>query len=223
MRALMGMTGIVLISLVCLGSPRGPRIELAAMAGPDSAQEADEQPRRPASSHAIAAATADFQEAVNGRASVRNRCTQGKEIEIEETTEVVERDRCKIVLKTTKTTHDKDSPKDSADSRQTIEFTINADLSALTTPVLVETQRFAQCDAGGSAVLKVSSRSDPKQPIRVVRRSPPATKEDGIKQTRRDLSLFFVDPKAAKRAADALERAVKACGGKEWPDEDDLP
>jgi hypothetical protein len=35
--------------------------------------------------------------------------------------------------------------------------------------------------------------------------------------------MFFADPAAAKHAAKALDRAIKACGGREWPDEDDLP
>jgi hypothetical protein len=162
---------------------------------------------------------------VNGKASVRNRCrAQGKESEIEETTEVVETDRCKLVVKTTKTTRTSHTPKEGpADIQPAVEFLIYADMSELTTPVLVEPQKFPQCDAGGLGVLKVSSRSDPKHPIQVLRRSRATKPDGGTKQTRRDLSLFFADPKAAKRAADTLDRAVKACGGKEWPDEDDLP
>jgi hypothetical protein len=37
------------------------------------------------------------------------------------------------------------------------------------------------------------------------------------------LSFFFSDEAKAKKAARSLDRAVRSCGGKEWPDEDDLP
>ena len=215
-------SGIALVSLMLLGMERGALTRLDARTS-KPVQESEEETRRPASAHVISAATVEFQKAVNGKAVVHNRCrANSKEIEIEETSEVVERDDCKIVLKTQKTTHPHESQKDSADSQQPIEFMIYADLSELTTPVLVEKQRFAQCDAGALDVIRVSSRTDPKQQIRVVRRSLTA-REEGSKQTRKDLSVFFAGDKAARRAADALERAVKACGGKEWPDEDDLP
>lgn len=187
-------------------------------------QDDDEKPRMPASARTISVAASEFQKAVNGKASVRNRCqVQGKENEIDENSEIVETDRCKLVLKTVKTTHSDVSPNTSSTTRQqSVEFTIHADLSELTTPVLVEPQKFAQCDAG-AGVLRVSSRSDPKNSMQVIRRSQVDKTGEGEKETRRDLSLFFGDPKAAKKAADALDRAIKACGGKEWPDEDDLP
>ena len=187
-------------------------------------QDEDEKPRMPASARAISVATSEFQKAVNGKASVRNRCqVQGKQSEIDENSEIVETDRCKLVVKTVKTTHPDVSPNASSSTRQqSVEFTIHADLSQLTTPILVEPQKFAQCDAG-AGVLRVSSRSEPKQSMQVIRRSQADKPGEGEKQTRKDLSLFFGDPKAAKKAADALDRAIKACGGKEWPDEDDLP
>jgi len=187
-------------------------------------QDDDEKPRMPASARAISVATSEFQKAVNGKASVRNRCqVQGKESEIDENSEIVETDRCKLVVKTVKTTRPKISPDaSSANREQSVEFTIHADLSELTTPVLVEPQKFAQCDAG-AGVLKVSSRSEPKQSMQVIRRSQADKPGEGEKQTRKDLSLFFGDPKAAKKAADALDQAIRACGGEEWPDEDDLP
>jgi hypothetical protein len=187
-------------------------------------QDDDEKPRMPASARAISVATSEFQKAVNGKASVRNRCqVQGKESEIDENSEIVDTDRCKLVVKTVKTTRPDVSPDASSTNReQSVEFTIHADLSELTTPVLVEPQKFAQCDAG-AGVLKVSSRSEPKQSMQVIRRSQADKPGEGQKQTRKDLSLFFGDRKLAKKAADALDQAIRACGGEEWPDEDDLP
>ena len=223
MRVLLIPCALVLLTLVCLAAEQTSLTKLAPKPWLDPTQENDNEPRQPAGPRAIIAATAEFQKAVNGKASVRNHCrAQDKEIEIEETSEIIEKDRCKIILKTKKTTRPSESHKDSAGSPGSTEFMIYADLSDLTTPVLTEKQRFAQCDAGALDVVKVSSHTDPKQPIRVVRRALTA-KDGGSQQTRKDLSLFFADAKAAKRAADALERAIKACGGKEWPDEDDLP
>jgi hypothetical protein len=212
-------------------------------------QEAAEQEKRPGNSKEILASTRKFQRAVNGNAIVRNRCwVQGKDIEIEETTDVIKTDGCKLVVKARKVTspadvgaidspadeekkssmdhRSADDPKQSASGRQEVEFIVNADLSELTTPVLVETQKFWQCEAGGAGVLKVSSRSEPGKAMQVIRRSEAngTTKDhEGVKQTRRDLSLFFSVPAAAEKARKALELAVKSCGGNEWPDEDDLP
>jgi hypothetical protein len=190
-------------------------------------QEREEPSRRPANRQTISTATEELQRAVNGNAFVRNRCSiSGKEIKVEESSEIVQTDRCKLIVRTKKTTLGMNHQTSlSPDPQQSIEFMIYVDLSDLTTPVLVETQDFAHCE-GGVGVLKVSSRSNPQHSIEVIRRpqrTPPAKPEKGAKQTRRDLSLFFVDPKAAKKAAVALDRAVKACGGQEWPDEDDLP
>jgi hypothetical protein len=212
------------------------------------AQEAEERyRRRPASAKEILAITGVFERAVNGNATVRNRCrVQHTETEIEETTEVIKRDGCKLVLKTrkvTRATDDQalgqppDGPKKSSgeppplvgqksDAQPEIEFTIYADLSQLTTPVLLEKQSFGQCEAGGAGVLRVSSRSAPGAALPVIRRSDKSgATGDGaaVKQTRRDLSLFFSARATAEKARRALERAVQSCGGKEWPDEDDLP
>jgi hypothetical protein len=222
MRVIWSITGIGLITLMCVWTNPGAFSEPARKRTPNPTQDKDEEPRQPASPRVITIATAELQKAVNGKASVRNRChTQDKEIEIEETAEVVERDGCKIVLRMKKMTRP-NAQIDSGDSQQTLEFVVYADLSNLTTPVLIEKQRFAQCDSSALDVLKVSSRTDPKQPIQIVRHSL-TTKDQGSKQTRKDLSLFFSDAKLAKQVADALDRAVRACGGKEWPDEDDLP
>jgi len=212
-------------------------------------QEAGEQEKQPGSSKDILVSTRKFERAVNGNAIVRNRCrVQGKDIEIEETAEVIRTDGCKLVVRARKVTSPADaraidSPADgkktssmdhrsaddqvqSAKGREEIEFIVYADLSELTTPVLLETQKFGQCEAGGAGVLKVSSRSEPGKGMQVIRRSEAngTTKEhEGVKQTRRDLSLFFSVPATAEKARKALELAVKSCGGNEWPDEDDLP
>jgi len=212
-------------------------------------QEPAELQNRPGNSKDILASTRKFQRAVNGNAIVRNRCrVQGKDIEIEETAEVIKTDGCKLVVKARKLTRpagaraidspadeeekssmnhrSADDPKASASGRQEIEFIVYADLSELTTPVRVETQKFGQCEAGGAGVLKVSSRSEPGKTMQVIRRSEAngTTKDhEGVKQTRRDLSLFFSVPATAEKARKALELAVKSCGGREWPDEDDLP
>jgi hypothetical protein len=221
--AFVGIACVIFIVVPSVGQEWRMAPEPAVRPVSSRIQDDDEKPRMPASARAISVATSEFQKAVNGKASVRNRCqVQGKENEIDENSEIFETDRCKLVVKTVKTTHPDVSPNASSTTRQqSVEFTVYADLSELTTPVLVEPQKFAQCDAG-AGVLRVSSRSEPKQSMQVIRRSQDKPGE-GEKQTRKDLSLFFGDPKAAKKAADALDRAIKACGGKEWPDEDDLP
>jgi hypothetical protein len=226
MRALCFIAAFLFIAPNFIAPEQAMSAELVLRVRSGERQEREERERRPANSETISGATREFQQAVNGKASVRNLChSQGKDSEIEETAEVVETDRCKVVVKARKTTHAGNAQGNSTDRQQRVEFTVYADLSELTTPILVEPQKFAQCDAGGDGVLRVSSRSDPKKPIRVVRRSPndPTKPDEGTKQTRRDLSLFFADPASARRAASALDRAVKACGGREWPDEDDLP
>ena len=199
--------------------------------------QTEERTERPVKSQDISAAMAKLEKTVNGNAIVRNRCQfQGKDVEIEETAEIVERNGCKLVVTARKVTRaakksltdrpSGDGKEQSSGETQEIEFTIYADFSELTTPVLVETQKFAQCEAVGTGVLKVSSRSEPGKTLQVIRRSEASgtSKEHPeVKQTRRDLSLFFSAPAAAEKARKALERAVESCGGKEWPDEDDLP
>lgn len=234
MRRLCRIVGLIFIGLLEISST-------------SKAQEAEAQGRRPASSREILASTGDFERAVNGRAIVRNRCrVQRIDSEIEETTEVIKTDGCKLILRTRKVTRAADDQalnrpseaqkKSSADhpasvgqesdTQQEVEFVMYVDLSELTTPVFVERQKFGQCEAGGTGVLKVSSRSAPGKAMPVIRRSNAnRAAKDGaeLKQTRRDLSLFFSAPAAAEKARKALERAVRSCGGNEWPDEDDLP
>jgi len=212
-------------------------------------QEVEERAERPRNSQDVLEATGKFEKAVNGSALVRNRCRfQGRDIEIEETAEVIERDGCKLVVRARKVTRaavppaaggpaeaekktstdrqPADSNEHSAKGDKGIEFMVYGDLSELTTPVLVEKEKFGQCEAGGAGVLKVSSRSEPGKAMHVIRRSEAngtIKEHDGVKQTRRDLSLFFSVPAAAEKARKALELAVISCGGKQWPDEDDLP
>lgn len=214
----------LIIAFVSIGQAQQIKLKQSVRTASSLIQEEDEKPRHPESARAISAATMEFQKAVSRKASVLNRClVQGNEKEIEEKSDVLEIDRCQLVVRTTKTTSAGAPPNQSAAKpEQSVEFRIYADLSKLTTPVLVEPQKFAQCEAG-AGVLKVSSRSDPAEPIRVIRQSQNRVSEAGEKLTRKDLSLFFADPKAAKKAANALDRAIKACGGKQWPDEDDLP
>src|SRR5580765_1274325 len=131
MRVLCYIVGVFLIALHPIGPDHGASLEVAARLDLDRTQEAEERPAVPSS---IPVATRAFQRAVNGKASVRNRCrAQGKESEIEETTEIVETDRCKLVVKTTKTTRTSHTPKEGpADIQPAVEFLIYADMSELT-------------------------------------------------------------------------------------------
>jgi hypothetical protein len=218
-----GVGGIFLLALPVVGQGRQASPTHVERIDSAHTQEDEQRPTKPASSQTILSATQDLQKAVNGKASVRNRCrAQSKDLEIEETAEIVQSEKCKLVVKAVKTTKNAGDQK-SPQAPSVVEFMIYSDLSDLTTPVLVETQKFAQCDAAAGEVVKVSSRADPKKPLEVLRRAPQDATGEGVKQTRRDLSLFFADPAAAKHAAKALDRAIKACGGKEWPDDDDLP
>jgi hypothetical protein len=184
---------------------------------------------KPASKQNIAGATERLRRSVNGRAMVRNVCqSKGSDVQVEERTEITQTSGCDLVVKTRKTTS-------LPDGQQEVEFTLYVHLADLTTPSSVEPQSFSQCKTPQGAVLKVMSRAQPGKVLRATRRSnsipaagsnkPESSKpeEPEAATTRSDLSFFFSDPANAARAARALERAVKVCGGKEWPDEDDLP
>ena len=161
---------------------------------------------------------------VNGKARVQNHClTQGQEVQILENTEISGVADCKVTFITTKTTI-------SNDDRKEIDFTLSVDLAELTMPVSVQPQNFAQCKSVSGNVVQVMSRARPGKVVRVVRQmnSQPANGKLAADApqtsiTRTDLSFFFPSAPAAKEAARTLERAIKACGGKEFPDEDDLP
>jgi len=182
-----------------------------------------------ASKQNIAGATERLSRSVNGRAMVRNVCqSKGSDIQVEERTEITQTSGCDLVFKTRKTTS-------LPDGQQEVEFTLYVHLADLTTPSSVEPQSFSQCKTTQGAVLKVMSRVQPGKVLRATRRSsfiPSAggtelrsskPEEPETATTRSDLSFFFSDAVSAAKAARALERAVKVCGGKEWPDEDDLP
>lgn len=172
----------------------------------------------------LAEITNQLKQSVDGKAVVHNQCqSQGHAVQVEEGTEITEVSGCKVTFKTRKTST-------SPDGRRVVEFTMYANLAELTIPASVEQQAFAQCQATAGAVLRVVSQAQPGKKIRTVRRATSelangSRKPDEPEQeiARKDLSLFFPNSVAAKKAAHALDHAVKRCGGKEWPDEDDLP
>jgi len=172
----------------------------------------------------LAQATTRLQQAVNGKAVVQNDCQRrGKSFKVEESTEIVEIKGCEATFKTRKRST-------SADGVQQLEFTLFANLAELTTPVSVEPATSAECKSVSTPILRVASRAQPGKKVRATMQtiSRPAdgnqaSDEKPAATTRNDVSFFFHDPAMAKRAARALDRAVKLCGGQEWPDEDDLP
>jgi hypothetical protein len=177
-----------------------------------------------ASKQNIAGATERLRRSVNGRAAVRNVCqSKGSDVQVEERTEITQISGCDLVFNTRKTTS-------LPDGQHEVAFTLYVHLADLTTPSSVEPQSFSQCKTMQGALLKVMSRAQPGKVLRATRRSsfiPSAgsskPEEPEAATTRSDLSFFFSDAASAAKAARALEQAVKVCGGKEWPDEDDLP
>jgi len=183
-----------------------------------------QQTHAPANKQSLAEVMARLKRSVNGKATVRNQChSQGKDFEVDESTEIAEISGCKVIFKTRKTTI-------SPEGRREVEFSLDADLADLTTPPSVDAQSFSQCKPVEGAVLKVMSRAQPGKAVRTTRQlisgstsGPSKSGEVEAQPPRRDISLFFSDPVTARRAARALDQALKMCGGKEWPDEDDLP
>jgi uncharacterized membrane protein len=171
----------------------------------------------------IAERIEELRQSVNSKAAARTRCaSQGHEDEVEEMTEIVDVSGCNLTVRTRKITTSKISTPGTG--QREVEFTIYANLADLTTPASVQPQTFVQCKSVDGPVLKVMSRTAPGKSLRAVRRSsPPNTSENAEQIRRNDLSFFFSDEAKAKKAARALDRAVRSCGGKEWPDEDDLP
>jgi hypothetical protein len=159
---------------------------------------------------------------VNGNSVVRNECQfQGHSVQVEESTEITQADGCNLIVKTVK----KSGPEEGKQLR----FTMHANLADLSTPASIEPQNFSQCKPEHGTLVRVMSRTQPGKSIPTSRSStsqPSAgqtSSEDQTAPARKDLSFFFSDVAIARRAARALDRVVAICGGKEWPDEDDLP
>jgi hypothetical protein len=215
----------LVVAMVVMGTSV-PISRTPAWAPPDerSAQTDRDKTATPAKKATLAEITNQLKQSVDGKAVVHNQCeSQGHAVQVEEGTEITEVGGCKVTFKTRKTST-------SPDGQRVLEFTMHANLAELTMPASVEPQTFAQCQATDGAVLRVVSQAQPGKKIRTTRRATSqlangTQKVDEPEQeiARKDLSLFFQDPVAAKKAARALDHAVRRCGGTEWPDEDDLP
>lgn len=171
----------------------------------------------------ISKATERLKRAVNGNSVVRNQCdAQGHTVKVEEKTEIAEVDGCNLIIKTVKTTNP------GADGRE-LHFTLYANLADLSTPASVEPLSFSQCKPVQGELVRVMSRTQPGKTIRITQNSTsqPRDGQPHVEQKesprRKDLTFFFSDNAVAQKAAEAMDRAVALCGGKEWPDEDDLP
>ena len=189
----------------------------------ERADEDRDRHGKPADQKTIGEVTEQLKRSVNGRAVVRNLClSRDNEVQVEESTEISETNGCNVTFKTRKATI-------SQDGRHEVEFTLYPDLTELTTPLSVQPQDSSQCKPVGGAVrLKVMSRAQPGKLVWVTRKArfhganeKSSVDEPESQTTRNDVSFFFPDMAAAKKAARLLDLAVKLCGGKEWPDEDD--
>ncbi len=186
-------------------------------------KEAERPESKKRNAQSISKAIEQLKRAVNGNSVVRNQCdTQGHTVEIEEKTEIAQVDGCNMIVKTVKTTNAE------ADGRE-LHFTLHANLADLSTPASVEPLSFSHCKPMEGSLVKVMSRTQPGKIIGMAQNST-SQPRDGQAHTeqkempgRKDLSFFFSDNAVARKAAGALDRAVALCGGKEWPDEDDLP
>jgi hypothetical protein len=183
-----------------------------------------ERPGKPADKQTIADAMERLRRSVNGKAIVHN-CHQSKghDVKVEEGSEITQITGCDLILKTRKMTTLQDGPRE-------LEFTLYAHLADLTTPASVEPQSFSECKPATGAILKVMSRAQPGKRVRATRRSMAESANGASKAeqpetqiTTGDLSFFFSDADMARKAARALDQALKVCGATEWPDEDDLP
>jgi hypothetical protein len=169
--------------------------------------------RKPGDVQSILKATDLLKRVVNGNSVVKNQCQiRGRTAEVQENTEISEADGCNLIVRTVKTSG-------YGEDRRQLQFTVRASLADLTTPASVEPQTFSGCKPGNGVLLKVMSRVQPGKSIPTSRSS---TAQAETAPARKDLSFFFSDAVIARRAR-ALDHAVAACGGREWPDEDDLP
>ena len=169
---------------------------------------------KPGDVQSILKATEQLKRVVNRNSMVKNQCQiQGHTVQVEENTGISEADGCNVIVKTVKTSG-------SGKDRQQMQFTMRANLADLSTPASVESQSFSGCKPENGVLVKVMSRVQPGKSIPTSRSS---TSQAETAPARKDLSFFFSDAVIARRAARALDHAVAACGGTEWPDEDDLP
>jgi hypothetical protein len=213
----------VLVGLF-LGVPQTVISQSYLVTGQESGESDRERLGKPASKQSIAEATERLRRSVNGKAIVHN-CHQSKghDVRVEESSEITQITGCDLILKTRKTTTLPDGPRE-------LEFTLYAHLADLTTPASVEPQSFSECKPATGAILKVMSRAQPGKRVRATRRSM-AESANGASKAEQpetqiatgDLSFFFSDADMARKAARALDQALKVCGATEWPDEDDLP
>jgi len=184
-------------------------------------KEGERERHKPASSQAVRRAIEGLRQAVNGRSAVRNRCqAHEREVEVEESSEILEATGCSIIVKTVK----KAGPES-----EVLSFTLRANLLDLTTPASVEPLHLANCRPEAGTLVQLVSRAKPGKSIRTTRvasGTQPAANQpvpEGEAPARRSLTFFFPNAELAQKAAKALNRAVAVCGGEEWPDEDDLP
>jgi hypothetical protein len=186
-------------------------------------KERDTRPTAPPTRN-LGVLTERLKQSLNGKAVVHNKCvSQGHEFEVEESTNLGEIKGCQLIFETRKTST-------APQGQRKVQFTIHVNLADLTTPPSIESKNFPQCQPIGPAIVKVMSPAEPGKKLRTTRRMessfPGEQESSNLSEkeiTRNDLSFFFSNFVDAKKAARALEHAIKACGGKEWPDEDDLP
>ena len=189
-------------------------------AGAQEHGDADrERGERKVEKRTVAELTAELRRKVNGKAAVSTTCDiGGQQVEVEENTEVLETSECRVRFRTRKSSG-------AGESHRQTEFTLSVDLADLTFPSTVEQQSFSRCKPVQGRVLKLMSRTQPGKSVRSSRRAEGFTGSDTSQseRSRHDLSLFFADERFARQAGQILDRAIQKCGGKEWPDEDDLP
>jgi hypothetical protein len=170
---------------------------------------------------AIRRAIEGLRQAVNRHSAITTQCrVQGQDVDVNESFEIIETKGCAVVVTTVK--------KNSSQAGYT-RFTLRANLKDLTTPTSVEPLKLSGCEPKTGALFQIVSRTQLGKTLRTTRISQtadtPANDPLAEKEVppRKGLSFFFASPELAKKAARALDRAVAACGGEEWPDEDDLP
>lgn len=220
-RLLISIVLVVGITPVGLTAQNRTSIPSLPMSERQETKDRDRERSKKASHpHEIRKAIEQLKQAVNGHSAVANQCmVQGRKVEVEESSEVVETSSCDITVTTAKK---------SKSGARDIRFTIWASLSDLTVPASVEPLNLAGCQPEHGPVIQVVSRTQPGKIVRTTR-SPQGTRvadhsdEETMALNRKNLTFFFPNTELAKKAAVALDRAVAVCGGEEWPDEDDLP